>query len=272
MAEITFFEFTRPDRAVPQDLRHLAATGLAPDGVVYVSGAAHPAGEAGAFLCAGYEGAVRRAGCARSVRRGEIGMTYPVILADPPWRYRTWKGDRGSRTAESFYNTMSTDALAALPVGDLAAADCALFLWATAPCLPDALRVLGAWGFAYKTIAFSWIKTARAGAPAFGLGHYTRSNVELVLLGIRGRMTPRDRGVSSVVLAPRGKHSEKPEEVRRRIERLYAGPYLELFARRPAAGWDTWGNEIDSTPAVARILTTDPADNAHTGIGSLQRA
>ena len=196
-------------------------------------------------------------------------MTYPVILADPPWRYRTWKGDRGSRTAESYYPTLSTDELAALPVGALAAPDCALFLWATAPCLPDALRVLGAWGFRYVTVAFSRVKTTRTGTPAFGLGHYTRGNAELVLLGVRGRMKPRDRGVSSVVLAPRGEHSEKPEEVRRRIERLYPGPHLELFARRPAPGWDTWGNEVDSTLTVARILNADPADNAHAGIGSL---
>jgi N6-adenosine-specific RNA methylase IME4 len=188
-------------------------------------------------------------------------MSYRVLLADPPWAYRAWSRDMGRRTAKSFYPTMPLKDIQAMrpSIDQWAAPDCAAFLWVTSPCLPDGIAVIGDWGFRYVTIAFTWVKTTRSGAPAFGLGHYTRGNAELCLLGIRGRMPVKSRDVPQVILSPRREHSRKPDEQYERIERLYDGPYLELFARRRWPGWDVWGREVeesvtalDTTIAVTR--------------------
>jgi len=179
-----------------------------------------------------------------------MSITYPVILADPPWSYRVYheSDDLAVRgLATRHYPTMTLAAIEALPVADLAAPDAALFLWVTMPCLPEGLAVLRSWGFTYKTCAFSWLKTTKAGRPCFGTGHYTRANTELCLLGTRGRVRRRDapdaRNVEQVILAPRREHSRKPDEQYARIERLFGGPYLELFARHEQPCWDTLGNE-----------------------------
>jgi hypothetical protein len=105
---------------------------------------------------------------------------YAVILADPPWKYRAWKGDRGMRTAESFYKTMTAQALHALRprIDEWAAKDCALFLWATPPALPEAMDLISAWGFIYTTFGFTWIKTTKAGEPRMGMGWHTRANAD----------------------------------------------------------------------------------------------
>lgn len=152
---------------------------------------------------------------------------YNVILADPPWRYRAWKGNRGMRTAESFYPTMNIEELHALRprIDEWAAKDCALFLWSTPPAQKEALLLLEAWGFTYKTSGFTWIKTNHARGSLFmGMGHYTRANAEYCLLAIRGRPKVKDHGVHQVILSPRRGHSRKPDEQYERIERLYAGP------------------------------------------------
>ncbi len=168
--------------------------------------------------------------------------TYGAILADPPWRFRPF-GDGGlGRAPESHYPTMATDDIAALPVGDLAAKDCALFLWTVPSMLLDALTVMRSWGFEYRTTAFVWHKK---GQP--GLGYWTRKGSELCLLGLNGAPKRLSADVSEVIHAPRGKHSEKPGEAYRRIERLVAGPYMELFARKSHLGWNRWGND----PALA---------------------
>lgn len=170
---------------------------------------------------------------------------YGVILADPPWAYQRKKGQG---VAEDHYPTMPLAAIKALPVGELAATDCALFLWATLPMLPEALDVIHAWGFTYKTAAFVWIKTnRRAGTPFWGLGSWTRANAELCLLATKGRPRRQARNVHQVIFAPVGAHSAKPEEARRRIEALLGDiPRVELFARNYALGWDVWGNEVFS--------------------------
>jgi N6-adenosine-specific RNA methylase IME4 len=179
---------------------------------------------------------------------------YSVILADPAWGYRN-KTIRGG--AAKHYPTMTPAQVARLRVGHIAAHDCALFLWVTWPTLNDALAVIGAWGFEYKTCAFAWVKVTSTGKPATGLGHYTRANTEPCLLATRGRVHRVDLGVSQVILdetleeesiiAPRGEHSAKPPEVRNRIVRLLGDvPRVELFARERVEGWDAWGNEIES--------------------------
>lgn len=135
-----------------------------------------------------------------------------------------------------------------LPVAELAAENCALFLWATWPMIFEAPRVMNAWGFTYRTNAFTWIKSKKNGTGFFmGMGYYTRANDEPCLLGVRGRMPVADRGVLGLIYAPVRGHSQKPEEQYEKIERLYPGMrYIELFARTRRPGWDAWGNEIES--------------------------
>ncbi|MFQ5774010.1 MAG: MT-A70 family methyltransferase [Kiloniellaceae bacterium] len=129
----------------------------------------------------------------------------------------------------------------------LAAPDCALFLWASSPLLPQAFAVIEAWGFAYRTLAFCWAKTGRARAGfVAGKGYWTRAGAELCLLATRGAPVRLAADVDQLIAAPRGRHSEKPPQTHARIERLVAGPYLELFARRPRPGWDAWGDEADA--------------------------
>lgn len=180
--------------------------------------------------------------------------SYSILYADPPWAYRN-RTIRGG--AERHYRTLTVSDLADFPINgvpafQLAAPDSVLFLWATWPMLTEALYIMKAWGFTYKTCAFTWVKTTSAGAPATGLGHYTRGNTEPCLLGVRGRGLPRtDKGVPQVVLeeelicAPRGPHSAKPPEVRNRIVKLYGDvPRLELFARARTPGWDVHGDGV----------------------------
>lgn len=184
---------------------------------------------------------------------------YRAILADPPWQFETWSHRGQGRGASQHYDTMPTDAICRLPVATLAAKNCTLFLWGTWPHLPDALRVVTAWGFTFKTCGFVWVKL-RTKAPTLwcdlnqmfkGLGYGTRSNTEFCLRATRG--TPgaaNDRGIDQVIVAPRREHSRKPDEQYDRIERLVDGPYLELFARNRRPGWDAWGNQTDRFPSV----------------------
>ena len=175
---------------------------------------------------------------------------YSVIYADPPWSFDVWSGEGKDRSAENHYPTMTQAEIEALPVGALAADDCALFMWAVMPQLPEALRVIEAWGFDYKTCAFVWVKqTQDEERFATGMGYWTRANAEVCLLATRGSPARLNADVHQVVLAPRSEHSRKPEEVAARIERLVPGPYIELFARRPREGWEAWGNQADGAAA-----------------------
>ena len=169
---------------------------------------------------------------------------YAVIYADPPWQYRN-KGVQGA--AEKHYRTMALTAIKSLPVQDIAAEDCVLFLWATFPCLPDALEVIRAWGFEYKTLGFCWVKRNRKSTGWFwGLGNWTRSNAEVCLLATRGDPKRISARVHSIIDAPVGRHSEKPQEASGRIVELMGDlPRIELFARQRTPGWDVWGVEVD---------------------------
>lgn len=173
---------------------------------------------------------------------------YAAILADPPWRFECWSGSVvPSRVADAHYETASLDWICSLPVADLATDDCCLFLWATWPLLPDALRVIEAWGFTYKTEAFSWVKVLqeRPRHPRIGLGYWTRANTEPCLLATRGNPKRINKDVGQVIAAPIREHSRKPDETHERIERLVPGPYLELFGRCQRPGWTVWGNETE---------------------------
>lgn len=187
---------------------------------------------------------------------------YGVILADPAWQFRVWNKDTGQgRSAEAHYRTMPLEDMKRLPIADLAAPNCALLMWAVWPSLPDAIALGQAWGFEYKTIGFDWIKTRAKAHQRFvtlddsrnyhmGMGYYTRANTEPCLLFTRGRVKRLSKAVRMLVVAPVQEHSRKPDEVHKRIEQLFGGPYLEMFARRPFPGWDLWGNEVESTVQI----------------------
>jgi N6-adenosine-specific RNA methylase IME4 len=172
---------------------------------------------------------------------------YGAIYADPPWNFRTWSARGTGRGAVSHYDCMDFGALASLPIADLAADDCALFLWATDPLLPRALELIEAWGFTYKTVGFYWVKlnaAAKSESDYFtGLGYWTRAGPEQCLLATRGKPVRLAKDVRRLLVARRREHSRKPDAARDRIERLVGGPYLELFARETKPGWDCRGEQ-----------------------------
>lgn len=169
---------------------------------------------------------------------------YGCILADPPWRFRTWNETNQHKSASRHYSLMEDEDIKALPVKDAAADNCVLLLWAINPMLPHALETMAAWGFKFKTVALTWAKRMSTDkAWHFGLGYWTRQNTEQLLLGVRGKPRAVGRDVPQLMVAPRREHSRKPDETYDRAERLIVGPYLELFARQSRKGWDSWGLE-----------------------------
>lgn len=206
-------------------------------------------------------------------------MQYNVILADPPVPFETWgkrPGGIDSRAAAAHYNVMTWDDLNGLGplIRAVAAPDSVLFLWLCQPLLIETLTMAQAWGWSYKTKAFSWCKTTGNGVSFFvGMGYWTRANTEDVLLFTRGNPrrdrndvaqllatlddTPYD---TPAILSPVARHSQKPEAIQDRIERLLDGPYLELFARRARPGWTCLGNEVDGLDirdSLARLAADD---------------
>ncbi len=170
---------------------------------------------------------------------------YGAIIADPPWRYDNWSVAGSKKNAIDHYPCMPTADLRELPVAELAAPDCALFMWATAPMLDQAFELLDAWGFAFKS-AGSWAKQSSTGAAwAFGTGYCFRSAAEFYLLGTRGRPRVQSRSIRNLIVAPVREHSRKPDQLHGDVERLYPGPYAELFGRQRRPGWDVWGNDVD---------------------------
>lgn len=163
--------------------------------------------------------------------------TYGAILADPPWAFRIYSGNDTTphRTEAEPYTVMSLNEIATLPVSSLSDRDCALFLWVVDPLLDAGIEVGKAWGFTYKTRAFEWDK------GRIGMGYWTRKEGESCLLFTRGKPRRMARDVRQFIRAPRREHSRKPDETYQRIERLVAGPYVELFATQRWPGWDSWG-------------------------------
>jgi len=138
-----------------------------------------------------------------------------------------------------------------LSVSEITDKNCILFLWATFPHLREALSVLEAWGFEYKTLGFLWVKIYpnKPFQEVFGVGYYTKSNAEICLLATKGKAHSlvKSNSISQIIKAPKGRHSEKPEIVRDKIIELLGDiPRIELFARQKTEGWDVWGNEVES--------------------------
>jgi N6-adenosine-specific RNA methylase IME4 len=176
---------------------------------------------------------------------------YPVIYADPPWRFLAYSEKGEGRSAVAHYDCMNMDELRAIPVSDLAADDCVLFLWTTDPFLLHGLELIKAWGFKFKTVAFYWAKLNRSAMNGkfaeedffTGLGYWTRANIEPCLLATRGHPKRISKKVRKLIISPRREHSRKPDEIYTRIEELVEGPYIELFARSSRDGWKNWGDQ-----------------------------
>ena len=161
---------------------------------------------------------------------------YSVIYADPPWRYSFSKS--GSRKIENQYPTMTLSDICKLKIPS--AEDAVLYLWATAPKLKEALSVMDAWGFKYKTHSI-WDKVS------IGMGYWFRGQHELLLVGTKGHVSPPEPSsrIGSVIRLKRGKHSKKPAIIREFISKWFPdSEKLELFAREKIEGWDSWGNEV----------------------------
>lgn len=182
---------------------------------------------------------------------------FGAIYADPPWAFITramarctGKLQGGDRAPP--YPVMRQSEMVALPVESLAADDCVLFMWVCWPTLLDALQLIEAWGFTYKTCGFAWIKAHAGQVDMFhddvnvqiGTGYWTRANSEVCLLATRGSPKRLKADVRQAIVEPRREHSRKPDCVPSRIERLVAGPYLELFSRTTRPGWTVWGNQV----------------------------
>jgi len=169
--------------------------------------------------------------------------TYPIMLCDPAWPYddRALAGQRG---AACKYPVMTVYDITRLPVEKIASDDCFLFLWCTWPHYLDAQKIIEAWGFEYKTVAFVWIKRNKNGSLFKGMGHWTRANSEYCLLATKGKPRRINANVSQIIESIPREHSKKPDIVRTKIIQLCGDlPRIELFARTRVHGWDVWGND-----------------------------
>jgi N6-adenosine-specific RNA methylase IME4 len=166
-------------------------------------------------------------------------MTDP---SNPP--LARYDSERASHIPSDHFEPMTIDEIKALPLRRLAADDCAVFTWAIWPLMPIWAPVLEAWGVEYSGLGFDWIKLNADGSLHSGTGYNSTQNAEPCILAKVGSPLRLRADVHSVIMAPVGAYAEKPDEVYQRIERLYPGPYLELFARKPREGWTTWGDEL----------------------------
>lgn len=171
---------------------------------------------------------------------------FDLILADPPWQFRD-KANAGARGAAHKYPCMDWREIARLPVSGICAENCMLAMWWVDTMAEEAIAVATMWGFErIKMTGFTWAKVGVTGLPAVGMGHWTRGNAENCLFGFRGRPKRVDAGVSQLIIAPAGRHSQKPAEARTRLERLLGDcSRIELFAREGVQGWAAWGLEVN---------------------------
>lgn len=181
---------------------------------------------------------------------GLVRQHYRVIYADPPWSYKTFskpkEGTVPHRSAEEPYKTMAREELLALPVDELAHPEgCVLHMWTISSHVDQAFELAAEWGFTFKSLSFIWVKTCKGDPekPKMGMGKWLRQEAEVCLLFTRGKPKRDYAGVRQVHMEPAREHSRKPDEFMDRIERLSAGPYLEMFSRSSRGNWDAMGNE-----------------------------
>jgi len=191
----------------------------------------------------GVEAAKDLAGFAR-------GRRFATILADPPWRFQNRTGKMAPEHRRlSRYETMTLDDIRALPVEGVAAEMAHLYLWTPNAMLPEALSVMEAWGFSYKSNLI-WHKVRKdGGSDGRGVGFYFRNVTEIILFGVRGknaRTREAGRRQVNMIETRKREHSRKPDEQFKLIEACSPGPYLEMFARGERRGWKVWGNQADA--------------------------
>ena len=171
---------------------------------------------------------------------------YGAILADPPIPFDAWSSKGEGRSPQHHYKCSAFEELAALPITDLAASDCFLFMWIPLRSAFLVKPLMRSWGFAFSGSGFVWVKQNPKGAGWFmGGGYSTRKNVEVCWLGRRGKPRRKSAGVRELIVAPVREHSRKPDQIYSQIEALCDGPFLELYARQQWPDWDSWGLEID---------------------------
>jgi N6-adenosine-specific RNA methylase IME4 len=180
---------------------------------------------------------------------------YDVIYADPPWRYNDVLKLQNEGAA-NHYNTMNIQDICNLPINKISKKDSILFMWVTMPMLEDGMKVIKAWGFKYKTCGFCWIKTnPKSGTVFKGIGRWVMGNAELCLIATKGKPQRVTKDIPQVILSPRAKHSQKPHEARKRIEKLMGNvKRIELFAREKYFGWDCWGDEAPEKVTIIDIV------------------
>lgn len=175
-------------------------------------------------------------------------FSFDLIMADPPWSFENYSEKGEKKNAKEHYDCMPLDEIAKLPVSQLAAPDCLLWLWATNPMLPEAFELLKAWNFTFKT-AGTWVKMTTNGKQAFGTGYVLRSANEPFLIGTIGKPKTA-KNIRSAIMGPVREHSRKPDEAFEAAERLIPDARrLELFSRQPRFGWSVWGNETEKFAA-----------------------
>ena len=172
---------------------------------------------------------------------------YNIIYADPPWAFKNYSDKGKGRSPENHYKCLSLQDIKNLPVDDLAADNCVLFMWVTFPFLEKGFEVIKAWGFQYKTVGYVWVKRNKKSEGWFwGLGYWTRSNAEVCLIATKGNITRQSNSVHQIIDTPVEGHSKKPDIVREKIVKLCGDiPRIELFARQKMDGWEVWGNEVE---------------------------
>jgi len=185
-----------------------------------------------------------------------MNKKYQIILADPPYSYYNDSNAAYDCTTvvgmrRPPYNVMSSESIKNLPIQEISAKNCILFIWTTDYHLEKCLGIIKFWGFQYKTVGFAWLKKNKQNKPVCFTGAYTmKSGIELCLLATRGKNAHKlvkKKNVRALIESQRTKHSEKPAEVKDRIVELVGNlPRIELFARQKTKGWDAWGNEVDS--------------------------
>ncbi|MGE0367064.1 MAG: MT-A70 family methyltransferase [Phycisphaerales bacterium] len=183
---------------------------------------------------------------------------YQIIYADPPWASNSQFGRDKVKGNKQHYPLMHTNDIKQLPIAQLADHNCVLLLWAVDTQLQDALDVITAWGFIYKTIAFTWAKETANGLDHFGAGMWTRKNPEICLLATKGAPKRCSAAVRQLQRHKIREHSRKPDEIRDEIVKLCGDvPRIELFCRHPAPGWAVWGNEVNSTINLLTSYTVE---------------
>jgi len=175
----------------------------------------------------------------------EIDKKYNIIYADPPWNSNKQFARDKNKGNKQHYPLMNTNEIMNMNVSEISSNNCVLFLWCVDSQLKDAMEVMSSWGFSYKTIAFTWIKSTSTNKDFFGVGMWTRKNPEICLLGTKGSPKRINASVRQLQRHKIREHSRKPDEIRDQIVTLCGDlPRIELFARNRHDGWDSWGNEV----------------------------